>query len=718
MKRVVVIADTGWSVHRVHKGVEKALAGSYSFKFHEARHFFLDRFMADFREADVCLTTMNFYSDMIRLFPDDVDRRKIAIVAHGISEQCAIPVNPCGLFTYGVTSEVLVPHFSAKLRVPVHVTPNGVDPSVFSYRVRDGTIKVLGWCGAPGVPVKRIEIARAVAETVGLELRVAATVPREEMAAWYDSIDLLLVTSGPDVTVETGPLPPFEAIVAGVPVIGSPCGNFSFVPGPKFATVEEGVALVRTLMSDPTQVVEVAKDQRESVLKNWTYDALASKWTVLFEAVLAKTSHPVFTVDPTKTTPLCEIMGRYGSDKGSDQINKTEHNYTAVYHRLFEMKRNLPLRVFELGLGTNYTDTPSNMGAAGKPGASLRGWREYFPLSHVFGADIDTRVLFEEERIQTFACDQTNPAMIRDMWSKKELEEDFDIIVEDGLHEFDANVCFFENSVHKVKPDGYFVIEDIYYTIVPALEAKMKEWRTMYPSFEFCLFAIPSKVNKTNNRILIAHNTLPSNRYATIDAHLYINLTHRVDRKDHIEGQLKAANVSAETIHRIDAVYRKGFGSLGCNESHIKALEMALTHPEWTYIAIFEDDFTFRDPAGFRTKVATILQNAKPDVLMLAQGIEELDIVATRLRDIRKVRFAKTTSGYIIHASYIPILLKNFRECRELSVEVGSWKKEYCLDTYWRRLQERDRWYAFIPSIGYQCESYSDITCVTINYSC
>jgi FkbM family methyltransferase len=106
------------------------------------------------------------------------------------------------------------------------------------------------------------------------------------MAAWYDSIDLLLVTSGPEVTVETGPLPPFEAIVAGVPVIGSPCGNFSFVPGPKFATVNEGIAILRSLMSDPTQVVEVAKEQRESVLASWTYDALARKWSAMFEAVI------------------------------------------------------------------------------------------------------------------------------------------------------------------------------------------------------------------------------------------------------------------------------------------------------------------------------------------------------------------------------------------------------------------------------------------------
>lgn len=316
MKRVVVIADTGWSIHRVHKGVEAALAGSYSFKFHEARHFFLNQFMADFREADVCLTTLNFYTDMTRMFPDDVDRRKIAIVAHGFTEQIAIPPSPCELFTYGVTSEVLVPHFSAKLGRPVFTVPNGVDPSVFPYRRRDGLIKVLGWCGAPGIAVKRIEMAKEIAASVGLEMRVAATVPRAEMAAWYDSIDLLLVTSGPDVTVETGPLPAFEAIVAGVPVIGSPCGNFSFVPGPKFATVEEGIALVRSLMSDSEQAKELANDQRDCVVANWSYDALARKWTAMFEATMNRTmSDCVFTND------------------GGIKIHLIKHRFSEVFRR-------------------------------------------------------------------------------------------------------------------------------------------------------------------------------------------------------------------------------------------------------------------------------------------------------------------------------------------------------------------------------------------------
>lgn len=65
-----------------------------------------------------------------------------------------------------------------------------------------------------------------------------------------------------------------------------------------------------------------------------------------------------------------------------------------------------------------------------------------FSNSEIFGADIDTDMLFNTDRIKTFYCDQTNPHIIKYMWNEPALEENFDIIIEDGLHTFSANVCF------------------------------------------------------------------------------------------------------------------------------------------------------------------------------------------------------------------------------------------------------------------------------------
>lgn len=140
-------------------------------------------------------------------------------------------------------------------------------------------------------------------------------------------------------------------------------------------------------------------------------------------------------------TSLCNIMTKYGSDKGS------YHNYTTIYYDFFANISHLSLNIFEMGLGTNYTDVPSSMGPGGKPGASLYGWEEFFPNSNIYGADIDRRIIFNKNRIKTYFCDQTNIQSINDLWNNNDLINlEFDLILDDGLHEFNANLTFFENS--------------------------------------------------------------------------------------------------------------------------------------------------------------------------------------------------------------------------------------------------------------------------------
>jgi hypothetical protein len=77
--------------------------------------------------------------------------------------------------------------------------------------------------------------------------------------------------------------------------------------------------------------------------------------------------------------------------------------------------------------------------------SSTHPWFEdYFTKANIFGADIDSDILFEEERIKTFYCDQTSPESIAELWSKFDSVQ-FDFLLEDGLHTYDANICFFEN---------------------------------------------------------------------------------------------------------------------------------------------------------------------------------------------------------------------------------------------------------------------------------
>jgi hypothetical protein len=129
------------------------------------------------------------------------------------------------------------------------------------------------------------------------------------------------------------------------------------------------------------------------------------------------------------------------------------------------------------------------MGKYGIPGASLRGWKEFFTNSDIFGGDIDRDILFEEDRIKTFYVDQGSRDSIHALWSSPDLIEQFDIIIDDGCHEFDFNVRFFENSFHKLKSGGVFIIEDICY-ITPEWQNKIKEWQARYPITDVRYFSI------------------------------------------------------------------------------------------------------------------------------------------------------------------------------------------------------------------------------------
>jgi SAM-dependent methyltransferase len=183
-------------------------------------------------------------------------------------------------------------------------------------------------------------------------------------------------------------------------------------------------------------------------------------------------------------TEMCRVMARYGSDKAS-------HNYTQLYSAVFRDRSNQPLRVLELGLGTNNPAVLSNMGVFGAPGASLRGWRDLFPQASVYGADIDRGILFEEDRIKTFYCDQLDKSSIRAVWSQPALRGGADIIIEDGLHAFEANISFLEGSLDHLRPGGIYVIEDIGWEDIERWHERLdKVYSKQYPTHEFAFVVL------------------------------------------------------------------------------------------------------------------------------------------------------------------------------------------------------------------------------------
>lgn len=163
---------------------------------------------------------------------------------------------------------------------------------------------------------------------------------------------------------------------------------------------------------------------------------------------------------------LNQLCKKYGTDKGGyakrgeGPFPHEAHTYADIYELLYGHCRRDVKALLECGIGTNNTDTTSNMGASGKPGASLRCWSEYFPNAQIVGIDIDDRVLFSEDRIQTFQVDQTSQKSIKD-FAAKVAGTKFDIIIDDGLHEFEAAKSLFEHAFSLLKDDGQYFIEDV-----------------------------------------------------------------------------------------------------------------------------------------------------------------------------------------------------------------------------------------------------------------
>jgi hypothetical protein len=210
-------------------------------------------------------------------------------------------------------------------------------------------------------------------------------------------------------------------------------------------------------------------------------------------------AHQLRSLNVVALTSMCYTMSWHGSDKGGPL-----HNYTTTYSAIFGELRNKPLRILELGLGSNNPNFPYYMGVGAKPGASLRGWRELFPHALVYGADIDRDILFEEDRIKTFYCDQLDEIAIRDLWSQPDLRGGMDIIVDDGHHTFEANSLFLDGSLGRLRPGGTYVIEDIQ-------KETLGEWqellRTIYPkrfpNHEFAIVEMPNSLNDHDNNLVV-----------------------------------------------------------------------------------------------------------------------------------------------------------------------------------------------------------------------
>jgi len=235
--KVFIFSDTHWSLGRVHRDVMKQL--KCEVQYLDWSGYQWQDFVNKYNWADRCITNLVAYKTIKNVFPN-LDLKKCIFVSHGFVEHENMEYDES--LKYGMTSDALIPLFPKNIKP--YLMPNGVDPDNFHYKPKQTPLETLGWAGADHVWWKQANWAHEISKQTNISLKLATKLSYDDLKNWYNTIDLLLITAVPNAHQETGPLPPFEAIVSGVPAIGTPVGNFRNVPGPKFTTVQEAGEIV------------------------------------------------------------------------------------------------------------------------------------------------------------------------------------------------------------------------------------------------------------------------------------------------------------------------------------------------------------------------------------------------------------------------------------------------------------------------------------------
>jgi len=193
-----------------------------------------------------------------------------------------------------------------------------------------------------------------------------------------------------------------------------------------------------------------------------------------------------------------------------------------------------------------------------------------------------------------------------------------------------------------------------------------------------------------------------------IEKVVYINLEHRLDRKEETEAELYKY-FSKDKVVRFNAV-QESRGCIGCSKSHIGALELAKVNG-WKNVLIVEDDASWDSRFDTEYPILEKLASASYDVICLG---------ALGHSDARtyKLLHGQTRTAYLVSQHYYDVLINNKKEGLEFLSTPPFTKEKYATyggDQYWKRLQKKDNW--FRVRLMYQRKSYSDIARAVVDYS-
>jgi len=147
-----------------------------------------------------------------------------------------------------------------------------------------------------------------------------------------------------------------------------------------------------------------------------------------------------------------ELFTRYGTDKGS--LGGAGWGYHTYYEKLMGPRRFDVKRVLEIGI-CGHRDIPNNV-----VGASLFCWRDYFPNATIYGIDNDSRFVFNDQhRITTCLANAYSMAQMVEVM--EQLGGDFDMIVDDAVHDPVPQIWLMNFLSSYLRKGGYYFMEDV-----------------------------------------------------------------------------------------------------------------------------------------------------------------------------------------------------------------------------------------------------------------
>lgn len=192
----------------------------------------------------------------------------------------------------------------------------------------------------------------------------------------------------------------------------------------------------------------------------------------------------------------------------------------------------------------------------------------------------------------------------------------------------------------------------------------------------------------------------------------YINLSHRVDRRQKVENELEKMGWS--NYERFNAIKLKD-PRVGCSISHLKVIKIAKER-NLDYVVVLEDDVEFTQPGDLNVKLdAFSRMNIDYDVLLLAGNLRP---PVTHIKDF-VFRAQKSFAGtaYVVKKHYYDILIKNIESGIRGLMNDSNSHPVNAFDTHWFILQQKDKWLIFLPRTVKQSIDYSDIEKKNVDYS-